>query len=57
MPEFLPVFLVVTAVIAWFNARFLTLPSTIGVMAAAPMLSTAALLPDYVGVSACVNPR
>lgn len=51
MPEFLPVFLVVTAVLAWFNARFLKLPSTIGVMAAALMLSTAALLLDYVGMS------
>jgi len=51
VPEFLPVFLVVTAVIAWFNARFLKLPSTIGVMAAALILSTAALLLDYVGVT------
>lgn len=51
MPEFLPVFLVVTAVQAWFNARFLKLPSTIGVMAAALMLSTAALLLDYAGVT------
>lgn len=51
MPEFLPVFLVVTAVLAWFNARFLKLPSTIGVMAAALMLSTAALLLDYAGKS------
>jgi len=51
MPEFLPVFLVVTAVLAWFNARFLKLPSTIGVMAAALMLSTAALLLDYAGVT------
>ena len=51
MPEFLPVFLVVTAVIAWFNARFLKLPSTIGVMAAALMLSTVALLLDHIGVS------
>lgn len=51
MPEFIPVFLVITAVIAWFNARFLKLPSTIGVMAAALMLSTAALLLDYAGVT------
>lgn len=34
MPEVFPVLLVVTAVIAWLNARFLKLPSTIGVMTA-----------------------
>jgi NhaP-type Na+/H+ or K+/H+ antiporter len=38
-PEAVPIFLVITAVLAWLNARFLKLPSTIGVMAAALMLS------------------
>lgn len=50
MPEFIPVFLVVTAVIAWFNARYLRLPSTIGVMAAALILSTVTLLLDHAGL-------
>lgn len=50
MPEVIPVFLVTTAVIAWINARYLKLPSTIGVMAAALILSTATLLLDYAGV-------
>ncbi|MCD2518368.1 sodium:proton antiporter [Massilia sp. G4R7] len=50
MPEFVPVFLVVTAVIAWFNARYLRLPATIGVMAAALMLSAATLLLDHAGL-------
>ncbi|THC41859.1 sodium:proton antiporter [Massilia sp. Mn16-1_5] len=49
MPEVVPVFLAITAVIAWINARFLKLPSTIGVMAAALILSTATLLLDYAG--------
>lgn len=49
MPEAIPVFLVITAVIAWVNARFLRLPSTIGVMAAALLLSGAALLLDHAG--------
>lgn len=50
MPTAIPIVLVVTAVIAWVNARFLKLPSTIGVMAAALMLSAAALLLDYAGI-------
>lgn len=50
MPEAIPVFLVITALIAWLNARFLKLPSTIGVMAAALLLSTLAILLDHVGV-------
>jgi CPA1 family monovalent cation:H+ antiporter len=50
MPHIVSVFLVVTAVIAWLNARFLRLPSTIGVMAAALMLSAAALLLGWAGV-------
>lgn len=49
MPQVIPVFLVVTAVLAWVNARYLKLPSTIGVMAAALMLSTATLLLDFLG--------
>lgn len=49
MSEVVPVFLVITALVAWFNARFLRLPSTIGVMAAALMLSAAAILLDHVG--------
>ncbi len=50
MPESVPVFLVITALIAWMNARFLKLPSTIGVMAAALMLSIAVLLLDRAGI-------
>jgi CPA1 family monovalent cation:H+ antiporter len=50
MPAAIPVFLAITAVIAWLNARFLKLPSTIGVMAAALMLSAAMLVLDYVGL-------
>lgn len=50
MPEVVPVFLVITALIAWINARYLKLPSTIGVMAAALILSTATLLLDQAGV-------
>lgn len=50
MPEVVPVFLVITALIAWFNARYLKLPSTIGVMAAALLLSAATLVLDYFGV-------
>lgn len=49
MPQVVPVFLVITAVLAWVNARYLKLPSTIGVMAAALLLSTATLLLDYLG--------
>jgi len=49
MPEAIPVFLVVTAVLAWVNARFLKLPSTIGVMAAALFLSGVAMLLDHAG--------
>ena len=51
MPQVVPVFLVITAVLAWVNARYLKLPSTIGVMAAALLLSTATLLLDYLGHS------
>lgn len=50
MPEVFPVLLVVTAVIAWLNARFLKLPSTIGVMTAALVLSVAMLGLDLAGV-------
>jgi CPA1 family monovalent cation:H+ antiporter len=49
MSQAVPVLLAITAVIAWLNARFLRLPSTIGVMAAALFLSTATLLMDYFG--------
>lgn len=49
MPQVVPVFLVITALLAWVNARYLKLPSTIGVMAAALLLSTATLLLDYAG--------
>lgn len=49
MLEVVPVFLVITAVIAWLNARFLRLPSTIGVMAAALVLSAAAMALDHLG--------
>jgi CPA1 family monovalent cation:H+ antiporter len=49
MPQAIPVFLVITAVIAWLNARFLKLPSTIGVMAAALLLSTATMVLDHFG--------
>lgn len=51
MLEVVPVFLVITAVIAWLNARFLRLPSTIGVMAAALVLSAAAMALDHLGYS------
>jgi hypothetical protein len=47
MPQRIPVFVVITAVLAWVNARYLKLPSTIGVMAAALLLSTATLLLGY----------
>jgi len=50
MPQAFPVFLVITALIAWLNARYLRLPSTIGVMVAALVLSAAALMLDYAGV-------
>jgi len=50
VPEIFPVLLVITAVIAWLNARFLKLPSTIGVMAAALVLSVAMLGLDLAGV-------
>jgi CPA1 family monovalent cation:H+ antiporter len=50
MPEAIPVFFVITAVIAWVNARYLKLPSTIGVMAASLILSGAALMLDYAGI-------
>lgn len=50
MPEVIPVFVVITALIAWLNVRYLRLPSTIGVMAAALMLSAAAILLDYAGL-------
>lgn len=50
MPQAVPIFLVITALIAWLNARFLKLPSTIGVMAAALVLSAVALALDYAGV-------
>jgi CPA1 family monovalent cation:H+ antiporter len=46
----IPIVLAITALIAWLNARFLKLPSTIGVMAAALMLSAAALALDRLGV-------
>lgn len=49
MPDVIPVFLAITAVIAWINARYLRLPSTIGVMAAALILSAATLLLDHAG--------
>ena len=50
MPQAIPVFLVITALIAWLNARYLRLPWTIGVMVAALVLSAVALLLDHVGV-------
>ena len=50
MSHAIPLFLVITAVVAWFNARYLRLPSTIGVMAAALMLSAAAIFLDHVGL-------
>lgn len=49
MPQAIPIFLVITAFIAWLNARFLKLPSTIGVMAAALLLSAAAIVLDHFG--------
>jgi CPA1 family monovalent cation:H+ antiporter len=52
MPAVIPIFLAVTALIAWLNARFLRLPSTIGVTAAALMLSAAAMLLHLAGVTA-----
>lgn len=50
MPQAVPVFLVVTAVIAWLNARYLKLPSTIGVMVAALVLSASTMVLEHVGV-------
>nr|WP_198115503.1 sodium:proton antiporter [Massilia rhizosphaerae] len=52
MSEVISIVLAITALIAWLNARFLKLPSTIGVMAAALMLSAAALLLDRLGLDA-----
>ncbi|MGZ5888144.1 MAG: cation:proton antiporter [Ramlibacter sp.] len=52
MPDLIPIFVVVTALIAWLNARFLKLPSTIGVTAAALMLSILAMLLHLAGVTA-----
>jgi monovalent cation:H+ antiporter, CPA1 family len=52
VPEVIPVVLAITALIAWVNARFLKLPSTIGVMAAALMLSAIALVLELLGVDA-----
>ena len=52
LSEVIPIVLAITALIAWFNARFLKLPSTIGVMAAALILSAAALVLDRLGVDA-----
>jgi monovalent cation:H+ antiporter, CPA1 family len=52
VPEVIPVVLAITALIAWVNARFLKLPSTIGVMAAALMLSAIALVLELLGVNA-----
>lgn len=52
MPEVISIVLAITALIAWLNARFLKLPSTIGVMAAALILSAAALVLDRLGVEA-----
>ncbi|QJE02596.1 sodium:proton antiporter [Massilia forsythiae] len=49
MSELVPILIVITAVIAWFNARFLKLPSTIGVMTAALVLSAAMLALDHAG--------
>lgn len=49
MSEVVPVFIVITALIAWLNARYLKLPSTIGVMAAALVASAAAILLDHAG--------
>ena len=50
MPHAFPILLVTTAIVAWLNARFLKLPSTIGVMAAAILLSAVAILLDHAGV-------
>lgn len=44
-------FLVITAVLAWVNRRFVGLPSTIGVMAIALMLSLLLLALDRMGLS------
>jgi CPA1 family monovalent cation:H+ antiporter len=52
LSEVISIVLAITALIAWLNARFLKLPSTIGVMAAALMLSAAALLLDRLGLDA-----
>ena len=52
MPAVIPIILAVTALIAWLNARFLSLPSTIGVTAAALMLSASAMMFHLAGVTA-----
>lgn len=57
MPEVVSAFLTITAVIAWLNARFLKLPSTIGVMVAALILSAATILLDLAGVGPHVITR
>jgi CPA1 family monovalent cation:H+ antiporter len=50
MPDAIPLFLVIAGVIAWFNRRFLKLPSTIGVMASALVLSGVLIVLDQFGV-------
>lgn len=51
MLDIIASFLVITAVLAWVNRRFVGLPSTIGVMVIALMLSLLLLAPDRMGLS------
>jgi CPA1 family monovalent cation:H+ antiporter len=55
MPDAVPLFVVIAGVIAWFNRRFLKLPSTIGVMASALVLSCVLVVLDECGVGAPRN--
>ena len=51
MPDIAVICLVVTALAAWFNARFVHLPNTIGVMVIAMLLSLALLGANALGFS------
>src|SRR5438094_757950 len=51
MPDAIPLFVVIAGVIAWFNRRFLKLPSTIGVMTSALVLSGVLVILDLCGLA------
>ena len=51
LPDIGAAFLAITAILAWFNRRFVGLPSTLGVMAIALVLSLLLLALDRAGLS------